>query len=449
MIVEFSVGNYKSFKEVITFSMLATKTRAKDEELDKSNVFQVGNISLLKSAAIYGANGSGKSNFIKALRFMRWFVLNSSKGTQTGDSIDVEQFRLSEQTLGEPSLFEMIFISDDRRFRYGFEVDKERVVSEWLFHVPRKSELTLFIREGDNITVSRTFKEGKNIVDITRPNTLFLSVVAQFNGSLSKTILQWFRRLRVYAGGLQDMPNSRYTKNLIESSKYRDDVLQIMKVLGLDPIDFVIAKQPVSIPRLPFEDSLDTFPEELKDIARNLLTVREKWQTALLEAQETKIFISRPRYDTQGLVTSFENFDIETQESAGTQKIFRLAGSLVDVLKNGKIFIIDELDVRLHPLITCAIIKLFNSNITNSKNAQLVFTTHDTNLLDHDIFRRDQIWFTEKDAQGASYMHSLVEYKIRNDAAFEKNYIQGRYGAIPFIGNLKQLAEGSPNNGEE
>ena len=129
-------------------------------------------------------------------------------------------------------------------------------------------------------------------------------------------------------------------------------------------------------------------------------------------------------------------FDFEKQESEGTQKIFALAGPLIDTLKNGRVLFVDEIDARLHPLLTIAIIRLFNSAATNSKNAQLIFTTHDTNVLSADVLRRDQVWFTEKDRYGASLLYSLLEYKPRNDSSLAKNYLQGRYGAIPVLGGL-------------
>jgi AAA15 family ATPase/GTPase len=144
-------------------------------------------------------------------------------------------------------------------------------------------------------------------------------------------------------------------------------------------------------------------------------------------------------FDEQGNPTSLVSFDIDENESEGTRKLIYLAGPLIDTLKHGKVLFIDEFDARLHPLITHQIISLFNSNNTNPNNAQLIFATHDTNLLSNRLFRRDQIWFAEKDKLGATHFYSLVEYKVRNDASFEKDYIRGKYGAIPFIGDLAQL----------
>ena len=141
MLIEFSIGNYRSFKEIVTFSMVAAKINAKDKKLNESNVFRINeNLSLLKSAAIYGANASGKSNFAQAINFMKYFVLSSSKETQAKEAIGVEEFRLNTETVKQPSFFQIVFLLEGKRYRYGFEVDKQHVVSEWLFYVPNKRE---------------------------------------------------------------------------------------------------------------------------------------------------------------------------------------------------------------------------------------------------------------------------------------------------------------------
>lgn len=178
----------------------------------------------------------------------------------------------------------------------------------------------------------------------------------------------------------------------------------------------------------------DSLPKNMPDDLR----------TAILKNTITDKFAVKTihkKFDKEGKQTALEIFDIDSHESEGTKKLFSLAGPLMDTLKNGRILFIDEFDARLHPLITYEIIRLFNSNKTNPKNAQIIFATHDTNLLSNKLFRRDQIWFAEKDKGGATHLYSLAEYKVRNDASFENDYIQGKYGAIPFIGDLKQLFE--------
>ncbi|HEY9809328.1 MAG TPA: ATP-binding protein [Halomicronema sp.] len=427
MLIEFSVGNYLSFKDKATFSMVAAKVSAKETEIDAHNVFKIDeDFSLLKSAAIYGANASGKSNLAAAMGFMKWFVLNSSKETQVTEKIDVQKFRLSTETETEASFFEIIFIIDRKTYRYGFEVDTERVVSEWLFRFSKTKETKLFERNLSNFNVLTGFKEGKELIEKTRKNALFLSVVAQFNGKIAQKIMLWFSQNLNLISGLHHELYNRYTIESFENNQHKQDILEFVKKLDVGIEDIQINNINLT------EDLLHSIPEELRTL---ILRSKSTTQKAIKTVHK--------KYDSEGKPTGLEVFDIDS-ESEGTKKLFALAGPIFETLKNGEILLIDELDSKLHPLITSAIISLFNSNETNPKNAQLIFITHDTNILTNKIFRKDQIWFTEKDKQGATHLFSLVEYKLKNEDSFESDYIRGRYGAIPFIGDLRQLI-GKPN----
>lgn len=408
MLIGFSVGNYKSFKETVTLSLVASSITEEEKELDENNVFPINDkLSLLKSAAIYGANASGKSNIVAAIYFMKWFVLNSSKETQVSDAIDIEAFRLSTETEKEPSFFEIVFLLEGKTFRYGFEVNAREVVSEWLFQADDSEEKMLFERDFDNYILD-DFPEGQGISDKTRSNALFLSVVAQFNGKISGKILLWFSKTLQLISGLQDRQYREETLESFENDRHRHDIIEFIKKLDLGIADIQIKKY-----------------------------ISQK--TAMFGIYEVGVKTVHRKYDADGKQAAIELFDIETHESEGTNKLFALAGILLDTLRTGKILLIDELDARLHPLITRELICLFNSNETNPHNAQLIFTTHDTNLLSSKSFRKDQIWFTEKDNKGATDLYSLVEYKVGKDASFERDYIIGKYGAIPFIGNFKEL----------
>ena len=422
MLIGFSVGNYKSFKETVTLSMVVSSITEDDRELDENNLFQINHkLNLLKSAAIYGANASGKSNFVAAINFMKWFVLNSSKETQVSEAIDIEAFRLSTETETEPSFFEIVFRLEDKNFRYGFEVNTEQVVAEWLFQTDDRAEKMLFERDFDDFILDN-FSEGQGISDKTRSNALFLSVVAQFNGKVSGKILRWFSKTLQLISGLQDQQYRKETLESFENDRHRHDIIEFVKKLDLGIADIQVTNQPVFI--IPNNTTLyggsygSLYPNS--KIKSTVKTVHRK-------------------YDADGKQTAIEIFDLEKHESEGTNKLFALAGLLLDTLRTGKILLIDELDARLHPLITRELICLFNSNETNPHNAQLIFTTHDTNLLSSKTFRKDQIWFTEKDNKGATDLYSLVEYKVGKDASFERDYIIGKYGAIPFIGDFKEL----------
>jgi AAA15 family ATPase/GTPase len=205
----------------------------------------------------------------------------------------------------------------------------------------------------------------------------------------------------------------------------KDEILQLLKKLDFGFSDVKVEQSEVTV---------DSLPSELPDEIKSLILTNGG-------AKITSVQTMHLKFDGKGNSVSTELFNLDDQESEGTQKVFALAGPLVDTLKDGKVLIIDEFDARIHPLISRAIVELFNSNETNPNNAQLIFMTHDTNLLSNKLFRRDQIWFAEKNRYGATDLYSLAEYKVRNDASFESDYIKGRYGAIPYIGNLNYLLD--------
>ncbi len=423
MLIEFSVGNYRSFKEQVTFSMVAANLVAKEKQLDENNVFTVDKeLKLLKSAAIYGANSSGKSNLATALNFMQWFMVNSSKETQSTDEINVEPFRLSTETENKPSYFELVFLMDGRKYRYGFEVSRERVISEWLFYVPNVRESKLFERNSNDFKVTKSYK-ADSIQKRTRSNALFLSVSAQFNVELAEKILEWTTDKLNIISGLHDQAYLDYTVKCLMNGENKTDIIQLIKKLDLGISEIQVEQEDITI---------DQLPDEISDELKKLLITT-------VGGKATSIGTIHKKFDKDGSYKLIEHFDLRHHESQGTQKLFSLAGPLVTALKKGETIVIDEFDAKFHPLISLAIVELFNSKVTNPNNAQLIFMTHDTNLLSNKLFRRDQIWFTEKNIYGATDLYSLAEYKVRNDASFESDYIKGRYGAVPYIGNLNHL----------
>jgi AAA15 family ATPase/GTPase len=432
MLIEFTVGNFRSFKEPVTFSMVAAPITAKDKEVDERNTFETGGLRLLKTAAVYGANASGKSNLVLALDFMRDFVLNSSRESQSADPIGVEPFRLSTETEDLPSTFEIVFLLEGQRIRYGFEVTRRRVVAEWLYRTPTSREAMLFRRDLEGIDVGASFKEGRGIEQRTRDNALFLSVNAQFNGKTAEGILQWFRRLDVRRRSYDEW-SQHLTVTHLEKEEYKDQIIQLVKRLDLGINDIELEQT-----QLKFSDLLASRKPQSQDEEALIEAVRQL-ANVLGTQEQTEVRTMHHVFDRQQQRAGVRRFDLEKHESDGTKKLFALAGILVPALAEGTVMVIDELDARLHPLITWAIIGLFHNPETNPGNAQLIFTTHDTHLLDHKAFRRDQIWFVEKDRYGATQLYSLAEFRVRNDASYEKNYIEGRYGAVPFLGDLRSV----------
>jgi AAA15 family ATPase/GTPase len=404
MLLEFTVGNFLSFKDKKTFSLEAggIKTVLPD------NVVQNGNYKVLRSAAIYGANSSGKSNFVKALEFMVSTLKNSSK-LNSINKLGAKPFLLNTETENEPCYFEILFTDEGRRYRYGFELDNDKIHSEWLFilEINSKKEVPYFVRELAGIGVSDIFEEAKGLESKTRDNGLFIPLVDQFNSQIAKTVMRIFSRTTVLSG-IEHKQAISMTSVLY---KFDDDRLLIeyfINNLNLGFGSFQLEEDA----NLPF--------------GKRIKTIHKK-------------------YNNKGEFVSNFKFDLNEQESSGTNKLFDLSGHIVFSLMYGTVLIINELDSKLHPILTQEIIKLFNNPETNPNNAQLIFTTHDTNLLGANLFRRDQIWFTEKDELEATDLYSLAEFKdkngnsVRNDRSFEDDYIKGRYGAIPYISNLQEI----------
>jgi len=424
MLIEFTVGNYRSFREPVTLSMEAAKINSEDPEVDRNNLIHCeGHQDLLTSAAIYGANASGKSNLIQAMAFMRGFVTSSARESQAGDPISVSSFRLNTGYVKRPSFFEIIFTMERQLYRYGFEVNQELVTREWLYTTPTIREAALFTREGSIIIHNkRSFREGRNLADKTRPNALFLSVVAQFNGEIATKIIKWFRTVNIISG-LEDVGYRSFTvSQYLDNMSYRDQIQKL--ICSLDVGIEKIAIEKVASDKVEFPKEM---PEELKK-----LLIDSPGEFVSVNTEHTV-------FDEMGQATGFVSFDLEDEESEGTQKLFSLSGPIIDTLQNGEILFVDEMEARLHPLLTQKLVGLFNSIDTNPKRAQIIFTTHDTNLLDKDLFRRDQIWFVEKDSTAASHLYSLAEFKIRNDKQYERNYLRGKFGAIPYLGDFFDL----------
>ena len=409
-----------SFEEMTTLSMVATK----DKEHGNTNLIpQSGSQPLLKSAAIYGANGAGKSNLIKALTFMRSFIINSGVHSMRSP-IPNHSFRLNTQSAEKPSFFEIVFLHENKRFRYGFEIGKNEIVTEWLFSTPKTKEVMLFTRENNKITVGASFKEARSFEGALKDDyrhRLFLILVSTANEDkvTADYVLEWFHyELTVTYGSallhnlemtlhyLEEHPEDHYQEKFAELFRKLD----IFEKFELDPTETF---------------SLTSY-RSIEDEAARLFDSHD----------HPRIVVHRKKYDGDKY-SGHQKFDLIRDESDGTKKLFAFVGAVMVTLETGGVLVVDELELRLHPLITRTIIELFNS--ANNRKAQLIFTSHDTNLLSNRFFRRDQIWFVEKNKRGASSLYSLVEYKPRKDATFHKDYILGKYGAIPFIGNIDTL----------
>lgn len=397
MLINFTVGNLTSYKDKKTLSMEATSIKEYAERIIVKDQHK-----LLPVVAIYGANSSGKSNLITSIVIFRHIILNSLQRPST-DIIPVTPFMLNEKTRNEPTFFEIELLINGTAFRYGFIVDVEKVHQEWLFQKKsaRGKEYELFYRDGEIIECSNDFEEGRSLENKVRKNGLFLSVVDSFNGKISRLLIEEINKIHLVSG-LEHDALSVSTSTLCKEDDIKEQFSALFESLDLGFQDFSI-------------------PDD-KEMAKKL-----------------KAYTVHHIYNDRGEKVKRDFFTMSTQESSGTNKVFDLAGVILFALTYGATLIIDELDSKLHPLITRKIINLFNSPESNPGNGMLIFTTHDTNLLSSKLLRRDQVWFTEKDKTEATDLYSLVEFKlpdgktVRNDSSYEKDYIKGRYGAIPYI----------------
>ena len=416
MLISFFVENYLSFRDKVSINLEAASIKEHPENTF-TPAYLTNDYKLLKSIAVYGANSSGKSNLLKAFSFLKNFVLNSSKESQSFESIGVETFLLSEVTENGTTSFEVSIVIDDCKYRYGFLVDKKTVLQEWLFVVKKRSEENIFMRVNQNFEVSKQFRTGdlKQKIDMltqfTRNNALFLSVLSQFNIEIGKLICDWFAKpLIIYDAN--DLEIIDFTANLLEDVEYN---WRINKIIDKVKLGFT------SVSAVMKEKAQKTIYTE-QFLANNIYNDILKRHT---------IYTRHKKYNGTKEI-GHVNFDLAKNESLGAQKFFALLGPVLYSLKTGGLLIVDELDSKLHPLLLDQILKMYNSKGNNFNGAQLIFTLHNTAVLNRRL-RRDQMFLVDKDEYGASVINNLNKKfpEVRNDASFEKNYLAGNYKGIP------------------
>ena len=429
MLVEFRVKNYRSIKDEQVLSLVATA----DNTL-KDNYIDVGKLRLLKSAGIYGPNASGKSNLIRAMRTMQQMILNSADAKPGSDTL-TEQFLFDDKSQKEPTSFEIIFYHDKIRYQYGFTATKERIYDEWLFAAPKKSNQKWFERSFDKKTGKTDWKFGSyykgekmNLADKTRDNALFLSVAAQWNHKQLTGVYKWLgKRLRIILpyspleSATAELPLESVTAKLL-SDKTNSFELVISAIMreadfGISGLRIRPADTNVDVNDIPFPDKIQ------KETRARIVKLMEKQMEKDSLFERVEVLHKSEKGDDIPLSIK--------EESDGTQRFLQLVGPWLISIKLGITLFVDELEASLHPLLTRELIKIFQDPDINKSGAQLVFATHDTTLLDPELFRRDQIWFTEKDNNGATQLFPLSDYKPRRGEAIQKGYLSGRYGAIP------------------
>lgn len=434
MILEFSIENYLSFKDKVTFSFEAASIKEHPEHVFET---ENGKYNILLGALLYGANGSGKSNLIKSLSTMKDLVINSSKDKQVDEEIKVDFFKLSTDTINKPSTFEVAILLNGVFYRYGFSVNKEKIYKEWLLTKSKSRDVLLFSREYSRDTNSYVFEIHPVFTEsdpiepsIVRKNALFLSVNAQFNGRTSMEIVKWFSAI-TFISGTNYSDFIDYTANLIAEGTHRRFILEVLQAANLGFHDVKVQKKEIT------DEMLTGLPIEFKKLFlasknRSIINIRT---------------IHNKR-DHFGRKVGEVEFDLMTEESLGSQKFFALTGPIFNSLIKGSLLVVDEFDARLHPDLSKFIISIFQNPLNNSRNAQFLFSSHNTQFLDRTLFRRDELFFIDKTETESSFLYNINNMSklipdmptVRNDASFEKDYLEGKYGAVPFNkGNGRQL----------
>ncbi|MGB4407377.1 MAG: ATP-binding protein [Sphaerochaeta sp.] len=427
--------NYKVFKEKATISFIASNYDKTTRENENIQFIADKNLRVLRSAVVYGANAAGKTKLFESLVFFKRFVINSSKEGQQGQGIDVQPFLLSEATEHEPSEFEIVFLYNGAMYRYGFEVTKDKVLSEWLFYKPKSYEFQVFYRdvvEGTVESHSTYFKKGAMLhkENLVRPNALMLSVAAQFNDMISTDVLNWFMKKCKIISSIREDGYKGYTMRRINQQDCHEKMLNLIKFA-----DFAI--QDISSKTLSEEDITDEMSAEMREFLRDKI-LNEKAEIY------TKSETTHHKYDASNKIIGNTTFSMDEDESHGTQKYFYLSGPILDTLESGGILFVDEFDARLHPNLVLKLFSLFNDQKLNKQGSQLIITSQNSIFLRSELLRKDQLWFVEKDRFEAAHLYSLSDFKaqkVRANENFETNYLKGKYGAIPYLNNLDSYEE--------
>lgn len=413
MLVEFRVQNFRSLRDEQLLSMVASK----DKTMLETNAVETGLSAVphvLKSSVIYGANASGKSNLIKALQYMRDVVLQSA-AIPPGQLFNVKPFLLDEDSAASPVEFEVTFLLGKIRYQYGFTMNAERILSEYLLVYKAFKPQRWFERRFDDDTGQDSYEFGSGLKGTkqvwekaTRSNALFLSMAVQLNSEGLRPVYDWFAKKLVIFNE-QEQLNSRFTVQMLKQPDSRKQICDFLQAADISISD------------------IDVQTRKVPGQALHVDMVAGKTELKSEQVEQHQLLFS---HVTEQGKAVFELAD----ESSGTRNLLFLAGPVLDILQKGCVLVVDELDTSLHSLLVHELVRLFHRNEINQGDAQLIFSTHDTSLLDApDLLRRDQIWLVEKDVQQASMLVALSEFSPRKNEALERGYLMGRYGGIPFV----------------
>jgi len=415
MLIEFRVKNFRSLRDEQTLSLVADK----DKSLQESNTMPSGikaAPTLLRSMVIFGPNAGGKSNLIKALQFMRDVVAESASVMQPGQTFHTQSFRFEGTSVAQPTEFDVSFVLDGIRYQFGFALTAQRITREYLLVYKAFKPQLWFERYFDE-------ESGKDLYDFgtglkgpksvwegaTRPNALFLSMAVQLNSEQLQPVFAWFVNQLAIFNEITPL-GQHFSIEMLRKPEGKRAICDFLTSADISISDIEVVTRKVSGQAVHF------------DVAAEKTEVRN-------EEQEVHELLFHHVTDHGEAVFSLGD------ESMGTRNLLFLTGPVLEILDKGMVLVVDELGSSLHPLLVRRLVELFQNSRFNKKGAQLIFTSHDTSLLDQDLFRRDQIWFVEKDRDQASKLYPLSDFSPRKNEALERGYLMGRYGALPFLGD--------------
>jgi len=424
MLIEFKFANYRSFRDESVLSMEATGLGT-----FKKSLIEYGSYKLLPSVAIYGKNGGGKSNVIRAFWLAVQFIKNAQRTQHEGELIPVSPFLLNDYSKNKETSFEFTYVINQVKYIYGFSATKDSIVKEYLYHSPKGQKAIVFTRDGKKFTFTEDKAKRKLISEAVADNQLFFSVACTMNDSACVNAMRWFREYVLFSRDYSDIP-----KQLLEHSNDKNMLRAISDYakaadIGIEDMQFEIKNEDISdeaaLPNdLPIgiRTALINFMHVLSETSNNSevkLKMGEVIATAYHRGQKEN--------------GASELFPLElSDESDGTRKLMSLAPAMESVLSKGGVLLVDELDRELHPMLVAYIVSKFQSKDSNPMGAQLIFTTHDTDLMNEEILRKDQLYFVDKDnSNGVSELYSISEFATKTSENIRKGYLVGKYGATP------------------
>lgn len=421
MLLEFRFKNFRSFREEQTLTLAASG----DKSLETYNTAPSGVKAVPRvvlSAVVYGANAGGKSNLLRALQFMAAVVTQSAAMMQAGETFNYQPFRLDRSSTEAPSEFEVTFTLGGVRYQYGFSLEAHRVLHEYLLVYKAFKPQQWFERTFDKEHEKYVYDFGVGLKgqktvweNATRPNALFLSTAVQLNSDQLRPVFDWFAHHLVVFNELSPLSRDRSVE-MLRNSEGRNVLCRFLRAADISISDIEVVTKRVPAKTFYF------------DLARGKSEIREEEQ----EVNELRFL-----HESEGGSAFFSLND----ESMGTRNLLFLTGPILTMLNQGTVLVVDELDNSLHPLLVRRLVKLFHDPALNKNGAQLIFTTHDTSLLDTELFRRDQVWLVEKEEDQSSKLYPLSDFSPRKNEALAKGYLLGRYGGLPFLEGWQESEE--------